>query len=277
MSILKHYVSTPQTNHHKPNCNSYNVSSNTRSFSISPPARRVIYVTDFHYLLIIYSTNESVELRDGYGCIQTIIYAIPNNQSFSQEPIYWGKTSLASHEDGPPPSRCSRALRLPFKIPNILWTSPFYGGGRGSCDGPHNLSPHSKVHLNVDKHVSPQCAKVTNPSPVLHTQRHLKQPHMPDTTISKQSFQACLGKRGKTSNNHRKNPKESQSTSKGAPPQSLPVYSPKSKNSNFGHYCNPLRNTRPCTSINIGDPEMQRRCSLFPKQSHAHKPDTQQQ
>lgn len=158
MSILKHNVSTPQTNHHKPNCSGYNVSSDARSFSISPPARRVIYVTDFHYFLIIHCTYECVEQRNGYGGIQTIIHAIPKNQRFSQESIYWWEPCLAGHEDSPPPSCGSRALRLPFKIPDILWTGPLYGRGSGSCNWPHNQAPHTQINQNVNKHVSPQCA-----------------------------------------------------------------------------------------------------------------------
>ena len=124
--------------------------------------------------------------------------------------------------------------------------------------------------------MSPQCPEISYRSSVLYTQRHLEQSHVSNTTISKQSFQACLRKWSKPSNNHRKDPKESQSTSKGAAPLCLPVYSPESKNSNFGHHCNPQRNTRPSSSVNVGNPEMQRRCCLFPKKSHAHKPNTQQ-
>ncbi len=265
MSILKHNVPAPQPNHHKPNCNGYNVSSDARSFSISPPARRVIYVTNFHDFLIIHCTYQSIEQRNGNGGIQTIIHAIPKNQCFPQESVHWRKPCLASHKDCPPPSSGSRALRQSFKVENILWPCTLYGRSSGSGNWPHNQCPYSEVNLNIDKHVSPLCAKVPNTSSVLHTQRHQKLSHMPNTTVSKQSFQACLSKRRKTSNNHRKNPKESQSTSKGAPPQSLPMYSPKSKNSNFGQHCNPQRYTRPCTSINIRHPEMQRRCSLFPK------------
>lgn len=108
-------------------------------------------------------------------------------------------------------------------------------------------------------------------------QGHQKQPHMPNTTISQQSLQGNLRERCKTSNEHRKDSKDGQNRSKTAVPQRLPVHSPKRENSNFGHDCNPQRNTRPCPSVHIGNPEMQGRCCLFPKQSHAYEPNTLQQ
>ena len=276
MSVLEHDVPTPQPNHHKPHSDGYNVSSNVRSFCVSPPTGRIVHVANFHYLLIVDSPYKGVQQSNCHSCIQAVIHTIPNNLSFPQESVYGRKSRLASHKDGPPPPCGSRTLSQTFEVPDELWARTLYGRGCRAVDGSHQLPPDSKVNLNIDKHVSPQRPNTSNSCSVLCTQRHLEQSHMSNTTISKQSFQACLRKRSKTSNNHRKDPKKSQRCSKGAAPLCLPVYSPESKNSNFWHHGNPQRNTRPSSSVNVGNPEMQRGCRLFPKKSHAHKPNTQQ-
>lgn len=97
---------------------------------------------------------------------------------------------------------------------------------------------------------------------------------MSNTTISKQTFLGCLCQGSQCSNNHRKNPKKSQSISKGPYPQIVPMMCPKPKNSNFRQHCNPQRYTRPSSHVYIRNPEMQGGSRLLPKKTHCYKPNS---
>jgi len=99
---------------------------------------------------------------------------------------------------------------------------------------------------------------------------------MSNTTVCKQSFQISLCQRRNSSNDHRKSSKKCQCTSKISFPNSMPMMSPESKNRNFWQKCNPQRYTRPCSSINIRNPKMQRSCCEFPKQTCCNLPNTKQ-
>ena len=277
MGVQKHNVPEPLSNQHESYANSNNISGNRRSLYIGPPTRRIVDVTNFHYLQVVNCTNECVHQRHPHGSIQPIIHAIPNNQRFPQEPVYWRKSRLTCHEDCPPKGCSSGAKVQSTQIPNVLGAGPLYRRSIRSSHGNHNHTPNSEVNLNIDKHVRPECANISNTRSILYAQGHQELPHMSNTTISQQSFQACLCKGSKGPNNHRKNPKKSQSTSKGGSPLCLPMMSPERENCNFGQYCNPQRYTRPCTCIDVRYPEMLRSSCLFPKKSHADQPNSQQQ
>jgi hypothetical protein len=109
------------------------------------------------------------------------------------------------------------------------------------------------------------------------TLRHQKLSHMSNTTISQQTFLACLCQGSLSPNNHRKIPKQGQGVAKRPYPQIMPMVCPETKNSNFRQHCNPLRNTRPCSHVYIWNPEVQRSCCLFPKKTHSYKPNSQQE
>lgn len=114
----------------------------------------------------------------------------------------------------------------------------------------------------------------TNPRESRPTLRHQQKPHMPDTTVCKQSFLACLSLRSQRSNNHGKVPKHCLCASKRSTPQCLPMMGPETEHCNFWLNCNPQRNACPPSSIHVRNPKMQRCCCLFPLKTHCYKPNS---
>ena len=264
----------PQSNQHKCYTNSNNISSCRRKFSVSSPTCWIIDITNFHYFQIVNTSKQSINQSNCNCNQQSIVLTPPQNSSLSLESINRWQTCLTCHKNPPPKSSGCRTLIQAFQVPNKLRTCCFKRWLIWSSHWCHNLSPCSKVNQNVDKHVSP---KSSNRIRSRSTQRHQQQTHMTNTTISKQSFQCGLCQRSQCSNNHRKNPKKSQSISKRPIPQILPIMCPESKNRNFRQYCNPQRNTGPSSCVYIRYPKMQRSGSLFPEKTHAYKPNSLKQ
>lgn len=298
MSSLKHRISVPLSNQLKGCTPCNNISSDTRSFFISSPTCGCINITYFLNLQIVNTSNLCSYQSNCNRNQLSIIQSSPNNSGFPQESINRRKSCLTCHKHCPPKSCCPRTLILSFQIPNILRSCCFPSSSRKrmlmrTSHWPHKQSPSPKINDDVNKHMSPLCTncilRMSSRSQILFcsiyrirlppsrsrsTQRHQKLSHMSNTTISQQTFQACLCLRSQRSNNHRKSPKLCLCITKRIYPLLMPMMCPESQHCNFRQYSNPLRYTRPCSHINIRNPEVKRSCCQFPKKTHSYKPNS---
>lgn len=224
MSKCKQERWMPKPNHLKSNTRCNDICRNrihSRVRIVNIPSINVTYFQNFQ---IVNPSNLSIEQSNCYSNVESIIQPPIKNSLFSRKTVDRRK-SHQSNNTNSPPKCCTRCtLRKAFQIPNVLRTTKCYRRSIGSCKFLHNQAPNSKIDQNINKHICPKssgCFKSRS------TQRHQKQSHMSNTTVSKQTFLICLCLRSLPSKKHRKNPKNRQSISKSPPPLVLPMMCPK--------------------------------------------------
>lgn len=295
MSCEKDNIRRPLSNCHKKDTSSNHVSRKKRNTPVCCPTCWIFNITNFDNFQIVNSSNQTISLSKKNKKRIFSLNTLPKNSCFSLKCVDRWNSSQTDHQHSPSQSNSWRTSILSFQIPKILGSRIFFV--RRTYNFLQNQSPNTKIHKNVKNHVCPQntnCCmtcfknsfrrrnvfkrkKTSSRISRRRTQGHKKQPHMSNTTICKQTFQICLCQGGNSSNNHRNSSKKGKSISKMKTPNFMPVMSPKTKNRNFRQNCNPQRNNRPCSLVNIRNPEMQGGGSLFPKQSNSYKPNSKRQ
>lgn len=179
----------PLSNEHNKDAKSNNISSNWRNFSVTSPSSWIIYISNFHYFQIVYTSNHSISQSNCNKNKKSSINSMPKNSCFPLKTVYWRKPSLTSHKHCPSKSCSSRTSILPFQIPQVLrcstscWTRKlllpiglsvslfgFFSSYRivlfpttssnkkrnRSVNRPKQHTPNSSVNNDIDNHVSPK-------------------------------------------------------------------------------------------------------------------------
>lgn len=254
MSENKQNIRIPQPKNHEKNTSCKNISRHNRKTAICCPTCRIFNITNFQNFQVIDTSNQTISQSNKNKSIKSFCHTFPKNSCFPQKSIHWRLTCLTYYKNCPSHCNSCGTLILTFQIPKKLRAGKFVK--RRSYDFIHNQTPNTEINDNIENYVTPEntntyvmrskhrISKQSIKSKFqIHsfwgTLRHKKQSHMPNTTISKQSFQICLSLWCNCPNNHRKSSKECQSTSKISSPNSLPMMSPKSEYGNFRLHCNP--------------------------------------